>query len=91
MDQNLITPDGLLALRVEILQDLKRLIIQENIESPKRWLRSKEVANMLNISSRTLQNYRLNGHIAYTKFGNSFYYAMEDIRMTLEQNKITKT
>ena len=52
-----------------------------------KWLRSSEVREMLNISSGTLQNMRINGTILFSKLGGTLFYNLQDILNTLEVNK----
>ena len=54
---------------------------------PKKWLRSKEVRKMLNISSGTLQNMRIQGHIPFTKLGGTLFYDYDKINNILNENK----
>ena len=43
------------------------------------WLHNGDVCRLLNISKRTLQTFRDNGTLAYTKIGNRTYYLPEDV------------
>jgi hypothetical protein len=44
------------------------------------WLDNQDVCEILNISPRTLQTYRDNGTIPYTRIGNKMYYKADDLR-----------
>lgn len=52
-----------------------------------RWLRSKDVRNMLGISDSTLQTMRINGSIPSYKLGSSFFYKLEEILAALEAGR----
>ena len=54
---------------------------------PKKWLRSKEVRQMLGISPGTLQNMRIQGHIPFTKLGGTLFYDSNEIDKILNDNK----
>ena len=53
--------------------------------SPKPWLKSAEVRNILKISPGTLQNLRINGTLKYKRIGGINYYNYEDIVKMLEK------
>lgn len=44
------------------------------------WLDNQDVCEILNISKRTLQTYRDNGTLPYTRIGHKMYYKADDIR-----------
>lgn len=50
------------------------------------YLTSEEVCKLLRLSSRTLQEYRDNGTIAYYKIGGKILYKQSDIQAMLERN-----
>lgn len=85
MAVEIITREDLAAFKAELLSDLKNLL-SESSDTPKKWLRSREVMKMLQISPGTLQNYRINGTLHYTKFGSTIYYSREEIERLLENN-----
>jgi hypothetical protein len=43
------------------------------------WLDNQEVCQLLNISPRTLQTYRDNGTIPYSRIGNKMFYKPDDM------------
>ena len=50
------------------------------------YLTSEEVCKMLRLSSRTLQEYRDSGIIAYYKIGGKILYKQSDIQAMLERH-----
>ena len=50
------------------------------------YLTSEEVCKLLRLSSRTLQEYRDNGTIAYYKIGGKILYKQSDIQAMLERH-----
>lgn len=84
MNVELVTREDLRRLE-DLLKEIKQ-IVQPGQSQPKKWLKSSEVRKMLNISSGTLQNLRINGTLRFTKMGSIMYYKLEDINKILEEN-----
>lgn len=51
-----------------------------------RYLTNNDVANMLHISLRTLQDWRDNGRIAYIQISGKVLYKESDVRRLLDEN-----
>ncbi len=85
MTFEVITKDDLKALKSEIISELKTILGGQTEQ--KKWLKSADVREMLNISPGTLQNLRINGTLPYTKMGKMMYYEYEDVVNVLNQNK----
>ncbi|MDR2937040.1 MAG: helix-turn-helix domain-containing protein [Rikenellaceae bacterium] len=45
-----------------------------------KWLDNQEACSILSITPRTLQTYRDNGTIPYTRIGNKMYYRPDDLK-----------
>ncbi|WP_140487139.1 helix-turn-helix domain-containing protein [Flavobacterium sp. GSA192] len=90
MAVEIITREDLDEFRALLLNDLKE-ILQSKTEQTKQWLKSNEVRKLLNISSGTLQNLRINGTITYTKIGGILYYSSADLDKLLDANKVDAT
>ena len=88
MAVTIITVEDLKEFKIELLEQIKKIVESQNTTSIKKWLKSSEVRKLLNISSGTLQNLRINGTLAYTKIGGTIYYANQDIDKLLENNKV---
>lgn len=86
MKINLVTIEDLQEFKTALLEEIKNLFHIKNSEQ-KLWLRSSEVKDLLKISSSTLQNHRINGNLAYTRVGGTFYYNYKDIEKMLENKK----
>ena len=84
----LITKADLEHLKIEIKEIIISLI--DDTISKNKWLKSNEVQKMLDISSGTLKNLRLNGVLPHSKIGGTIYYNYSDIISVLEKNKISK-
>ena len=59
-----------------------------NPEAPFGWLDSPDVMKLLKISSRTLQGYRDNGILPFSKIGGKIFFKLEDIETILEKNRM---
>ena len=85
MTFEVITKDDLKTLKKEIITELKTILGSQNEQ--KKWLKSADVRELLNISAGTLQNLRINGTLPYTKMGKTMYYEYDDVIGILIQNK----
>jgi len=59
-----------------------------NPEAPFGWLDSPDVMKLLKISSRTLQSYRDNGILPFSKIGGKVFFKRSDIEEILEKNRM---
>ncbi len=85
MAVEIITREDLNHFRVQLLDDLKR-IIQQKSPPHKEWIKSPEVRKILGISPGTLQTLRVKGTIRYAKVGGMLFYKYEDIEKLLNGN-----
>ncbi|WP_298487015.1 helix-turn-helix domain-containing protein [uncultured Maribacter sp.] len=88
MGATIITTEDLMEFKLELLEDIKQLLQNQNGQPAKKWLKSPEVRELLGISPGTLQNLRINGTLPYTKIGGVLYYDYQEIMQVLEQNRI---
>ena len=59
---------------------------------PPRYLRTKEAAEFLSLSSRTLEKHRTYGTgPAYHKLGGRVVYAIEDLQAWVDRGSVTST
>lgn len=85
MAKEIITLDDLQTFRLELLEDIKKLIAPAK-EPKKEWLRSPEVREILGISHGTLQTLRNTGALPYRRIGGLMYYRYDDIGRLLNGN-----
>jgi len=90
MGATIITSEDLMEFKVELLEDIKELLQNQNGPTAKKWLKSNEVRELLGISPGTLQNLRVNGTLPFTKMGGILYYDHLEIMEVLERNKVNK-
>ena len=62
---------------------VNELLAKQGGKSLNRWMDNQEVCQQLNISPRTLQDYRNNGIIAYYQLGGKILYKESDIERML--------
>ncbi len=87
MPTQIVTTEDLRELKIELLEDIKRMLKEHSGQSSKKWIKSYEVRKLLNISPGTLQNLRMNGTLPFTRMGGALYYDNEDIQKILQTNK----
>jgi hypothetical protein len=83
MNLEIITKEDLKEFKSELLTEIRQLM-QPGQDQSQKWLKSKEVRKLLNISPGTLQNLRINGTLSFTRIGSIIYYKAEDINKLLE-------
>ena len=88
MGATIITTEDLMEFKMELLEDIKDLLENQNKQTNKKWLKSNEVRELLGISPGTLQNLRVNGTLPFTKIGGVLYYEYHEIMEVLERNKV---
>lgn len=100
-DNVIVSNSDLLELYVGISQEFNglkqnlELIIQNNQfqkkpeEQTMQWIKSKEVCEMMGISSSTLQRIRNSSKIKYSKAGSTFRYNKNDILQIMQENENT--
>lgn len=54
------------------------------------WLDNQDVCEILNVSKRTLQNYRDTGRLAYSRMDRKIYYKPEDIEIFIADSLTDK-
>ncbi|MBN2743956.1 MAG: helix-turn-helix domain-containing protein [Marinilabiliaceae bacterium] len=80
MPAEIITTEDLRVLKFELIDEFKKIIDNHSgIQPAKKWLKSKEVLKLLNISAGTLQTLRVNGTLPYAKIGGVIYYDNAEI------------
>lgn len=95
--ENVNLPDLLIGLQQEF-NEMKQgleIIVQDKQfqkkpeEQTDKWMKSKEVCEMMQISKSTLQRIRNSGKIKYSIVGNTFRYKQNDILQIMKENENT--
>ncbi|GMN08443.1 helix-turn-helix domain-containing protein [Croceitalea sp. MTPC5] len=87
MPASILTTEDLEEFRKNLLEEIKEMLLQYNRITIDRWVKSNIVMAKLGISPGTLQNFRINETIPYTKLGGIIYYDEEEINEILLKNK----
>ena len=87
MPANILTAEDLEEFRKSLLEEIKEMLLQYNKITIDRWVKSNIVMTKLSISPGTLQNFRINETIPYSKLGGIIYYDEEEINEILLKNK----
>lgn len=87
MSATLITTEDLYDFKMELLEEFKKLL-QHQQGSIKKYLKSSEVMELLQISPGTLQNLRANGVLPFHKVGGIIFYDTEDIQKVMDSSKV---
>ena len=80
MGEEVITKTDLQTFRIQLLEDINRIIHSMKPEEKPEWLKSGEVRKILNVSPNTLQNLRVCGQLHGKKINGSWYYSMAEIK-----------
>ncbi|MEQ3676066.1 MAG: helix-turn-helix domain-containing protein [Dokdonia sp.] len=88
MPTSIITTDDLREFKMELLDDIKKLLTNQAKGKFKKYLKSSEVMDLLQVSPGTLQNLRINGTLPYTKVGGIIYYDAEEIQTIMTANRV---
>jgi hypothetical protein len=87
MPTKITLTDDLREFKIDLLNELRKMVKEHNDQPVKEWLISNEVCNLLDISSVTLQNWRDNGTLPYTIIGGVISYNYQDIKNILTDNQ----
>lgn len=88
MPASIVTTDDLIDFKLELLDSIKQLLLQQSNTGLKKYLKSSELMELLKISPGTLQNLRVNGTLPYTKVGGIIFYEAEEIQKLMASNRV---
>lgn len=82
MSVEIVTKEDLQEFRQQLMNDIKEYL--KLIHPPqKRWLKTQEVLELLDMSEPTLQMLRQKGTIPFKKIGGVCYYRFKDLEKLL--------
>jgi len=89
MPAEILTTDDLREFKQEILAEIKLLLSDISALKPadKKYLKSLELQEILDMSPASLQNLRNARVLPYTKIGGTFYYEWDDIVQLMDKFK----
>ncbi|NBV37861.1 MAG: DNA-binding protein [Bacteroidetes bacterium] len=82
-----ITAEDLERQLQKVVDEVK-FAVTNNDSSNVRWIRSKQVKELLGISDSKLQTMRINRSITYSQIDGTYFYDKDSILSLLEQNKV---
>lgn len=88
MATQVLTTDDLNEFKIQLIDELKKLLNHKATTSQKKYLKSTEVMKLLKVSPGTLQNLRINGTLPYSKIGGIIFYDEEEIISIMKENRI---
>ncbi|WP_297098938.1 helix-turn-helix domain-containing protein [uncultured Draconibacterium sp.] len=88
MPTEIVTTDDLREFKLDLVDEIKKILDEYHGLPTKKWLKSDEVKRLLGISSSTLQNLRVRGTLPYTKLGGVIFYESEKIQKALQNNSV---
>ena len=88
MPTSIITTDDLREFKLELLEEIRNLLRKQSSVTKKKYLKSSDVMDLLQVSPGTLQNLRINGTLPYTKVGGIIYYDAEEIQNVMTANRV---
>jgi hypothetical protein len=88
MDENIIKLENyrVLIAKLERLQVAVESLNQTDQKVGEGWLDNEDVSKILRVSKRQLQNYRDQGVLPFSQFGNKIYYRWVDVEAHLMRN-----
>ncbi len=86
MEIELATLTDLKNFKDEILSEIRTLLTSKTeLVEDKKWIKSKDVQKLLQISAGTLQTLRNRKMIPFTRLGGVIYYKKDDLKNVLDQ------
>lgn len=73
---------------VEKIEAINERLTAKEKQPKEIWYDNDELAEMLHISKRTLQNYRDKGTISFSQLGNKIFYKAQDVEELLAKHYI---
>lgn len=77
-----------LSINLNALADEAEILCKERDYALGKWLDNQDVCEILNVTKRTLQNYRDNGTLPYTHIERKIYYKPEDVENLLRASRL---
>lgn len=88
MSLKILTTDDLMDFKLELFEKIQELLMDQKPRGTRRWLRSADVMDELQINPSTLLNLRDNGILPFSKIGDLFFYDALEIEKAMEDSKI---
>ncbi len=82
----IVTKENLQQFRIQLLNDIRQLLMSLVAKPAKPWLKNSEVRKLLNISSNTIRRLRISGELPHSRISGIYYYRYEDIEKLMDNN-----
>ncbi|MBK5722687.1 helix-turn-helix domain-containing protein [Dysgonomonas sp. Marseille-P4677] len=86
----ILTYEDFKEFEARILKEIEEIKKALPSISPKKWLRSSDIKELLGISHGKLQTMRNNREIPFTVIGGTIFYSLEDVNKMLDAKKQRK-
>jgi len=87
MSAEIVTKDDLQMFRIQLLDDIKRMLAGiPKAEKKDDWVKSSEARKILKASPGTLQNLRISGKLNPVKISGSWRYSLQEINSLFPSN-----
>lgn len=87
MEIEIITSQDLHVFKCELIEEIKKIVTNHSgVTNSRKWLKTKEVLKILNISAGTLQQMRTNATIPFSRIGGVIYYDSELINKMIQNH-----
>jgi hypothetical protein len=88
MSVEMITKEDLQIFRIQLLDDIKRMLpsIQSKEENGE-WIKSKQARQILKASPGTLQNLRVSGQLHPVKISGSWRYRLDEVNSLFSKGR----
>lgn len=89
MPAEILTTDDLREFKLEVISEIKKILSDHQASKPegKRFLKSNDLQELLDLSPASLQNLRNARILPYTKIGGTFFYDWEDVIQLMNKYK----
>lgn len=84
----LVTTADLENFKIDILDEIRKIVKVDHGIPTKKWLKSSEVRKLLDISPGKLHLLRSNRQLEFIRIGGAIYYDREDITKMFEKSKV---
>ncbi|ATL48990.1 DNA-binding protein [Chitinophaga caeni] len=86
----IVTLADLQDLKLELLEEIRKLLREQQGQPGKKWLKTSEVRKLLDASPGTLQRLRNDGTLPHKKIGGIVYYDYEQISKMLAPDQFSQ-
>lgn len=86
MEINFLTVEEFKKFKIELLEEIGKLVKAQNSNLNIKWVRTRELKKCLGLSDSQIQTMRINGTLPYSTIGKTYYYNLQEIAAILDKN-----